>query len=233
MDTEEVKTINRIPTKHYAEMIFPNITDGYTHTPEYYQPVYDVPINEGTVSFLPSSFTKDVLLNSKSIESHIYRGREGHGGRYHVDGEPGVWLASARPRHRRAPQRRTRRLLHPRRPKRLRALPFALYVPNPSLRTPSLTFPFSFFAQTTTRSRRNARSRRPRRRSSRTRTASSSLRSARRAARASSPRSSRRCSTSTGASTRARRSSTGACTTSCSPRSSMRIMCTPRSCWMG
>ena len=49
LGTEEVKTINQIPSKEYARKIFPNITDGYTHTPEYYQPVYDVPINQGTV----------------------------------------------------------------------------------------------------------------------------------------------------------------------------------------
>ena len=42
--------MREIPTKAYARRIFPNITDGYTHTPDYYQPVYDVPINQGTVS---------------------------------------------------------------------------------------------------------------------------------------------------------------------------------------
>lgn len=48
LSTKEVQTINRIPTKAYAEQVFVNITDDRTHTAEYYQPVYDVPIDHGT-----------------------------------------------------------------------------------------------------------------------------------------------------------------------------------------
>ncbi|KAI0682415.1 gamma-glutamyltranspeptidase [Cytidiella melzeri] len=40
--------ILEIPTKEYAQFIFPNITDDHTHTPGYYHPVYDVPIDHGT-----------------------------------------------------------------------------------------------------------------------------------------------------------------------------------------
>ncbi|KAI0341981.1 gamma-glutamyltranspeptidase [Trametopsis cervina] len=40
--------IDEIPTKEYAKVIFPNITDNYTHPPEYYNPVYDVPMDHGT-----------------------------------------------------------------------------------------------------------------------------------------------------------------------------------------
>ena len=53
MSTKEVKTIQQIPTKEYAEMIFPNITDDRTHTADYYQPVYDLPTDHGTVRLTP------------------------------------------------------------------------------------------------------------------------------------------------------------------------------------
>ena len=50
MSAEEVNTIHKIPTKEYAEMIFSNITDDRTHTADYYQPIYDLPTDHGTVS---------------------------------------------------------------------------------------------------------------------------------------------------------------------------------------
>ncbi|KAI0087996.1 gamma-glutamyltranspeptidase [Irpex rosettiformis] len=40
--------ILEIPTKEYARRVFLNITDDRTHPPEYYQPVYDVPVDHGT-----------------------------------------------------------------------------------------------------------------------------------------------------------------------------------------
>ncbi|KIM30662.1 hypothetical protein M408DRAFT_289096 [Serendipita vermifera MAFF 305830] len=40
--------ISEIPTKDYAKRIFPNITDDRTHTAEYYNPIFDVPIDHGT-----------------------------------------------------------------------------------------------------------------------------------------------------------------------------------------
>jgi gamma-glutamyltranspeptidase / glutathione hydrolase / leukotriene-C4 hydrolase len=67
METKEVETINQIPTKDYARRIYPNITDGHTHTPEYYQPMYDVPINQGTVRH--SYFSYKGALTERS-ESH-------------------------------------------------------------------------------------------------------------------------------------------------------------------
>ena len=54
-----MQTISRIPTKEYAEQIFVNITDERTHTPEYYQPVYDVPIDHGTVRLSFPSISRD------------------------------------------------------------------------------------------------------------------------------------------------------------------------------
>ncbi|KAG9023667.1 hypothetical protein FS842_005671, partial [Serendipita sp. 407] len=44
-DTTE---ISQIPTKEYAQWIFPNITDDITHEASYYNPVYDVPEDHGT-----------------------------------------------------------------------------------------------------------------------------------------------------------------------------------------
>ncbi|THH02088.1 hypothetical protein EW026_g744 [Hermanssonia centrifuga] len=48
MERADAKHIDEIPTKAYADYIFPNITDGFTHSPEYYNPVYDVPTDHGT-----------------------------------------------------------------------------------------------------------------------------------------------------------------------------------------
>jgi gamma-glutamyltranspeptidase/glutathione hydrolase/leukotriene-C4 hydrolase len=42
------REIEDIPTKKYARAIFPNITDDTTHTAEYYNPLYDVPLDSGT-----------------------------------------------------------------------------------------------------------------------------------------------------------------------------------------
>ncbi|THH27848.1 hypothetical protein EUX98_g6344 [Antrodiella citrinella] len=41
-------SIKQIPTKEYASLIFTNLTDDRTHTPEYYQPVFTVPEDHGT-----------------------------------------------------------------------------------------------------------------------------------------------------------------------------------------
>ncbi|KAG7449552.1 gamma-glutamyltranspeptidase [Guyanagaster necrorhizus] len=40
--------INSISTKTFANIIFPNITDGHTHPPDYYNPKYDVLTDHGT-----------------------------------------------------------------------------------------------------------------------------------------------------------------------------------------
>ncbi|CAK5268338.1 unnamed protein product [Mycena citricolor] len=40
--------MDRIPTKEFAALIGPNITDNYTHSPDYYNPEYDVKIDNGT-----------------------------------------------------------------------------------------------------------------------------------------------------------------------------------------
>ncbi|KAF8491258.1 gamma-glutamyltranspeptidase [Gautieria morchelliformis] len=44
----ETTSFDYVPTKEYADKIFPNITDSTTHSPEYYQPVFDVAIDHGT-----------------------------------------------------------------------------------------------------------------------------------------------------------------------------------------
>ncbi|KAG8833315.1 hypothetical protein FRC17_010960 [Serendipita sp. 399] len=44
-DTTEM---SQIPTKEYAQRIFPNITDDMTHEAWYYNPLYDVPEDHGT-----------------------------------------------------------------------------------------------------------------------------------------------------------------------------------------
>jgi len=41
-------TIKSIPTKEYADLIAPNITDNRTHPPEYYNPEYSVHTDHGT-----------------------------------------------------------------------------------------------------------------------------------------------------------------------------------------
>jgi len=41
-------SIEEIPTKEYASLIFTNLTDDHTHTPGYYQPVFSVPEDHGT-----------------------------------------------------------------------------------------------------------------------------------------------------------------------------------------
>ncbi|PIL36235.1 hypothetical protein GSI_01897 [Ganoderma sinense ZZ0214-1] len=43
-----VSHIHEIPTKEYSDEIFSGITDETTHTPEYYNPVYDVVVDHGT-----------------------------------------------------------------------------------------------------------------------------------------------------------------------------------------
>ncbi|OBZ68184.1 Gamma-glutamyltranspeptidase 1 [Grifola frondosa] len=45
---DESERIHEIPTKAFSDLIFPNMTDDRTHPPEYYNPVYDVPIDHGT-----------------------------------------------------------------------------------------------------------------------------------------------------------------------------------------
>ncbi|RPD59787.1 gamma-glutamyltranspeptidase [Lentinus tigrinus ALCF2SS1-6] len=45
---DHVERIAEIPTKEYADDIFVNLTDDRTHSPEYYNPVYDVVIDHGT-----------------------------------------------------------------------------------------------------------------------------------------------------------------------------------------
>ncbi|KAF8586707.1 hypothetical protein K439DRAFT_1659521 [Ramaria rubella] len=47
-DTADRARIDEIPTKAYADDIFLNISDDTTHTPEYYNPVYDIVIDHGT-----------------------------------------------------------------------------------------------------------------------------------------------------------------------------------------
>ncbi|KAJ3529786.1 hypothetical protein NM688_g7806 [Phlebia brevispora] len=48
LEKAEADNIDEIPTKKFAAMVFPNITDERTHPPEYYNPVYDIPIDHGT-----------------------------------------------------------------------------------------------------------------------------------------------------------------------------------------
>ncbi|KAF7793829.1 hypothetical protein EIP86_004950 [Pleurotus ostreatoroseus] len=50
LEKAQADDIAEIPTKQYAAVTFPNITDDYTHPPEYYNPVFDVPMNPGTQS---------------------------------------------------------------------------------------------------------------------------------------------------------------------------------------
>ncbi|KAH9931142.1 gamma-glutamyltranspeptidase [Epithele typhae] len=45
---DSVEHINSIPTKAYADQVFPNVTDDRTHSPEYYNPVYDAVEDHGT-----------------------------------------------------------------------------------------------------------------------------------------------------------------------------------------
>ncbi|EIW63497.1 gamma-glutamyltranspeptidase [Trametes versicolor FP-101664 SS1] len=45
---DEVHRIHEIPTKQYADDVFPNITDDTTHSPEYYKPIYDIVEDHGT-----------------------------------------------------------------------------------------------------------------------------------------------------------------------------------------
>ncbi|KAH9839396.1 gamma-glutamyltranspeptidase [Rhodofomes roseus] len=45
---DDTKLIDEIPTKAYSDIIFPNITDDSTHTPEYYHPMFDVVEDHGT-----------------------------------------------------------------------------------------------------------------------------------------------------------------------------------------
>ncbi|KAG8967858.1 hypothetical protein FRC03_009145 [Tulasnella sp. 419] len=44
----DIKRMADIHTKEYAKEIFPRITDNITHTPDYYNPVFDVPTDHGT-----------------------------------------------------------------------------------------------------------------------------------------------------------------------------------------
>ncbi|KAH8083772.1 gamma-glutamyltranspeptidase [Cristinia sonorae] len=45
---QDYTSIKKIPTKEYADQIFTNLTDDRTHTPDYYQPIFDVPEDHGT-----------------------------------------------------------------------------------------------------------------------------------------------------------------------------------------
>ncbi|CAL1707127.1 unnamed protein product [Somion occarium] len=47
-ETNDTARIQEIPTKKFADLIIRNITDDRTHTPDYYQPIFDVPIDHGT-----------------------------------------------------------------------------------------------------------------------------------------------------------------------------------------
>ncbi|KAI0793219.1 gamma-glutamyltranspeptidase [Abortiporus biennis] len=47
-DVERSAGIEEIPTKEYAEEIFSRITDETTHSPDYYNPIFDVPTDHGT-----------------------------------------------------------------------------------------------------------------------------------------------------------------------------------------
>jgi gamma-glutamyltranspeptidase/glutathione hydrolase/leukotriene-C4 hydrolase len=40
--------IDNIPTKEYADLIAPNVTDDRTHPPEYYNPEYSILTDSGT-----------------------------------------------------------------------------------------------------------------------------------------------------------------------------------------
>ncbi|KIM78895.1 hypothetical protein PILCRDRAFT_824014 [Piloderma croceum F 1598] len=46
--SSDMTTIHNIPTKEYANLIAPNITDNQTHPPEYYNPEYSVHADHGT-----------------------------------------------------------------------------------------------------------------------------------------------------------------------------------------
>ncbi|KAF5353228.1 hypothetical protein D9756_008074 [Leucocoprinus leucothites] len=45
---EDTERISKLVTKEYAQEIVRNITDDRTHPPEYYNPVFDVPMDRGT-----------------------------------------------------------------------------------------------------------------------------------------------------------------------------------------
>ncbi|TRM69777.1 nucleophile aminohydrolase [Schizophyllum amplum] len=46
--SDESQDIAELSTKAFAEKIFPNMTDDTTHPPEYYHPIFDMPIDHGT-----------------------------------------------------------------------------------------------------------------------------------------------------------------------------------------
>ncbi|THH06520.1 hypothetical protein EW145_g4025 [Phellinidium pouzarii] len=46
--TDDTARIDEISTKTFGKLISANVTDDTTHTPDYYNPVYDVPIDHGT-----------------------------------------------------------------------------------------------------------------------------------------------------------------------------------------
>lgn len=48
----DTRQIDEIPTKEYAALISPNMTDDRTHPPSYYNPTYDTPLDHGTVNIL-------------------------------------------------------------------------------------------------------------------------------------------------------------------------------------
>ncbi|KAH9847137.1 gamma-glutamyltranspeptidase [Lenzites betulinus] len=45
---DQTQRIHEIPTKEYASEMFANITDDKTHSPEYYNPIYDIVEDHGT-----------------------------------------------------------------------------------------------------------------------------------------------------------------------------------------
>ncbi|GBE81194.1 Gamma-glutamyltranspeptidase 1 [Sparassis crispa] len=45
---DDLDRMSEIPTKKFGQEIFGNITDAQTHSPEYYNPVYDVVVDHGT-----------------------------------------------------------------------------------------------------------------------------------------------------------------------------------------
>ncbi|KAF9647325.1 gamma-glutamyltranspeptidase [Thelephora ganbajun] len=47
-DLDDLDYIKKLPTKQYAAKVVANITDDATHTPDYYNPVFDVPSDHGT-----------------------------------------------------------------------------------------------------------------------------------------------------------------------------------------
>ncbi|KAH8823211.1 nucleophile aminohydrolase [Flagelloscypha sp. PMI_526] len=48
LNSSDVETILHIPSKSFAVEIVANLTDDATHPPEYYNPLFDVPVNHGT-----------------------------------------------------------------------------------------------------------------------------------------------------------------------------------------